>query len=263
MVEALIVFLLGLVFGSFANVIILRLNTGESLIFKGSRCFHCARSLRPLELIPVISFVILRGRCRSCKSRISWQYPVVELASGFLFLLIYALTTTPIDIWSFGLATAFFWLLLVISVYDIRHKIIPNSLVYLVTVIAFLSLIISHWSLIRNWELEIRHVAPHVISGIALFSFFALLWLVSKGKWMGFGDAKLALAIGIFLGWPLSVVGVLVSFWLGALFGLILIVMRRIPHLKIAVPFGPFLSAGALVAFLWGERIIVWYLSLL
>ena len=247
---AIVIFFLGLIFGSFANVIILRLNTGESLIFKDSRCFYCSQKLQWFELIPVASFLVLRGRCRSCKSRISWQYPAVELASGFLFLLIYVSTTTPINIWSLGLATAFFWLLLVISVYDIRHKIIPNSLVYLVVAIAFLSLIVG------------QQLAQNLISGIALFSFFAFLWWVSKGQWMGFGDAKLALAIGIFLGWPLSLVGVLVSFWVGALFGLVLIFLRRL-HLKTHVPFGPFLSIGALTAFLWGERIIEWYLSLL
>ncbi|MCH7882947.1 prepilin peptidase [Patescibacteria group bacterium] len=247
---AIVIFFLGLIFGSFANVIILRLNTGESLIFKDSRCFFCSQKLQWFELIPVASFLVLRGRCRSCKSRISWQYPAVEFASGFLFLLIYVSTTTPINIWSLGLATAFFWLLLVISVYDIRHKIIPNSLVYLVVAIAFLSLIVG------------QQLAQNLISGIALFSFFAFLWWVSKGQWMGFGDAKLALAIGIFLGWPLSLVGVLVSFWVGALFGLVLIFLRRL-HLKTHVPFGPFLSIGALTAFLWGERIIEWYLSLL
>ena len=247
---AIVIFFLGLIFGSFANVIILRLNTGESLIFKDSRCFYCSQKLQWFELIPVASFLVLRGRCRSCKSRISWQYPAVEFASGFLFLLIYVSTTTPINIWSLGLATAFFWLLLVISVYDIRHKIIPNSLVYLVVAIAFLSLIVG------------QQLAQNLISGIALFSFFAFLWWVSKGQWMGFGDAKLALAIGIFLGWPLSLVGVLVSFWVGALFGLVLIFLRRL-HLKTHVPFGPFLSIGALTAFLWGERIIEWYLSLL
>lgn len=246
----IVIFFLGLIFGSFANVIILRLNTGESLIFKGSRCFFCGRKLQWFELIPVISFLVLRRRCRSCRSKISWQYPVVELASGFLFLLIYVSTTTSTDIWFFGFATAFFWLLLVISVYDIRHKIIPNSLVYLAATIAFLSLIIG------------QPLAPNLISGIALFSFFAFLWWVSKGRWMGFGDAKLALAIGIFLGWPLSLVGVLVSFWVGALFGLVLIFLRRL-QLKTHVPFGPFLSIGALTAFLWGERIIEWYLSLL
>ena len=243
-------FLTGLVFGSFANVIILRLNTGESLIFKGSRCFFCSQKLQWFELIPIVSFLVLRGRCRSCRSRISWQYPVVELASGFLFLLIYVSTATSTDIWSLGLTTAFFWLLLVISVYDIRHKIIPNSLVYLAVIIAFLPLIIG------------QQLAPNLISGIALFSFFAFLWWVSNGRWMGFGDAKLALAIGIFLGWPLSFVGVLLSFWVGALFGLVLIFLRRL-HLKTHVPFGPFLSMGALTAFLWGERITAWYLSLL
>lgn len=260
MTEALIIFLLGLIFGSFANVIILRLNTGDGLIFKPSRCFLCGSRLRWFELIPIISFLVLRGRCAHCKSRISWQYPAVELSSGLLFLSIYLIQGMPLD-FGFVLSALFFWLLLVISVYDLRHKIIPNGLVYLASGVSLLFVVVDsgYWNLI-----------PHLLSGSGLFVFFALLWLISKGRWMGFGDAKLALAIGIMLGWPLSLTALLFSFWLGALFGLIFIVFKNYRGstsvglaLKTQIPFGPFLFIASLIIFLWGEQLIAWYFSLL
>ena len=260
--EQIAVFVLGLIFGSFANVIVFRLNTGESLIFGGSRCFYCGRNLRWFELIPVVSFLALRGKCRSCGSKISWQYPAVELASGALFLLLWsepgsyqlgkspALTIT---------AVLFFWLLLVISVYDIRHKIIPNPLVYFAILTAVLFLGFVNWNLMDNLKLIIENLA----AGFGLFLFFGVLWFVSGGRWMGFGYAKLALALGIMLGWPLSLAAFFMSFWLGALLGLLYKFSNRSAGFKTQMPFAPFLSAGGLVAYLWGEKIIFWYLSLL
>ncbi len=246
--EQIIVFVLGLIFGSFANVMVLRLNTGESLIFGGSRCFFCGRTLRWFELVPILSFLALGGRCRTCGSKISLQYPLVELASGLLFFLLYF---GPNGVWSI----VFFWLLLVISVYDIRHKIIPNSLVYPATAAALLFLIIGNPDLIKN-----------LAAGFGLFVFFGALWLMSRGRWMGFGDAKLAFALGLFLGWPEAFLALLLSFWFGAFFGVGLAVFNGIKRSNgwrgIQIPFAPFLSAGGLVAYLWGQEIIFWYLSL-
>ena len=249
---AVFVFILGLIFGSFGNVIVSRINTGESLIFGGSRCFFCGRNLKWFELAPVISFLAFHGKCRTCGGRVSWRYPLVELSSGLLFLLIWSEPGSgqaghnPVLT---GLAILFFWLLLIISVYDLRHKIIPNPLVYLAIAIAVI--------------FNILNPLYFILSGLGLFSFFALLWLVSKGRWMGFGDAKLALAMGLFLGWPESAVALLFSFWLGAIFGLAFVFAKNLKNLKVQIPFAPFLFTGGLAAFLWGEKIISWYISLI
>ena len=264
MYGSIAVFALGLIFGSFANVIIMRLNTGESLIFGSSRCFFCGRNLRWFELIPVLSFFFLRGHCRTCGGKISWQYPVVEILSGLLFLLLWlepssnqlgqnsVLTITAI---------LFFWLLLIISVYDLRHKIIPNSLVYSAIIVAVLFLIL---------DIGILDLLPSIFSGLGLFAFFAALWAVSRGAWMGFGDAKLGLALGLMLGWPAALLALLFSFWFGAIFGSAWAFLRGINGMSgsngwrgVQIPFAPFLFIGGLIAYLWGDKIISWYASLI
>ncbi len=247
----LYVFLLGLAFGSFANVVNLRYNTGESLVWGGSRCFFCARRLRWFELVPVFSFLALGRRCRTCGTRISLQYPAVEILSGLLFAAAYAYG--PGGLWLKALWAAFFWFLLVISIYDARHFVIPDGLVYSASLVAVLGAALRRGNL--------GDAGRDLLMGVLLFLIFALLWKVSRGRWMGFGDAKLAFAAGVFSGWPAALAAFLGAFWLGALYGLALVLVRRIPHLKVPIPFGPFLSAGALVAALWGEHIVVWYLS--
>ena len=261
--DHVIIFILGLFFGSLANVLILRLNTGESILVSRSRCFACNRTLRWFELVPVISFFAFKKRCRTCGARISWQYPIVELISGIVFLFLF----WQVQFLNFLFSVFFFWLLLVISIYDLRHKIIPNSLVYVSIVFAALtSLFIIPDSLF----------IIHLLSGLGFFTFLAILWFISGGRWMGFGDAKLALALGLMLGWPEALAAFFFSFWLGAVVGLGWIAIEMVRGLKEAkgvkgakgmksrqMPFGPFLSAGGLAAFLWGEKIISWYLSLL
>ncbi len=241
---------------------IFRLNTGESVTFSRSKCFSCGRQLKWPELIPVLSFLFLRGRCANCGSKISRQYPALELASGALFLLLWSELSSNQFGQSLALTTVailFFWLLLIISVYDIRHKIIPSQLVYPAVVAAALFLVLG-----------IKNFMPHIFSGLGFFAFFAILWAASKGKWMGFGDAKMAFALGLFLGWPETLAAFFFSFWLGAFFGLILAFYNyklKAKSYKLLsgtqIPFAPFLFAGGLFAFLWGGRIISWYLSLI
>lgn len=212
--------------------------------------------------MPLISFLVLRRKCRTCSGRISWRYPLVELLSATLFFLIWSelssdqLGQNPV----LGVAAIlFFWILLVISVYDLRHKIIPNQLVYPAIAVSILFIILKTPSF--------ENLLLHLLSGLALFSFFALLWLVSRGSWMGYGDAKLALALGFMLGWPASLTAFFLSFWIGAVYGLgwaFLEWMRGSKGIKgFQIPFAPFLFAGGFFAFLWGDHIISWYVSLI
>ncbi|MBI4121239.1 MAG: prepilin peptidase [Parcubacteria group bacterium] len=252
-------FALGLFVGSFLNVVVLRLNTGMDVVRSRSRCFSCGTVLSWYELIPLLSFVLQRGRCRKCKSTISWQYPIVELATGLLFaaiaykaLAIFGIYYAPY----IAYYTLVFSVLLAITVYDIHHKIIPNILVYIFDALAFLA--IFNFMMISSQEADFSLV--RLATGLAFFAFFAGIWFLSKGRWMGFGDAKLALGLGWLLGPSLGTAGLVLSFWIGAAFGLAMLGINRLFRgrsratisLQSEIPFAPFLVFGALLAFLFG-----------
>ncbi len=245
------VFILGAIIGSFLNVIILRYNTGESVVSSGSRCFSCGKKLSWPELIPIFSFFFQKGRCRKCKSKISWQYPIVEALTGLIFLAVF---------WKSGFQAEaglpYYWLifslLIAISVYDIRHQIIPNGLVYFLIFLSFFSPIITHYSL--------RVTGYDYIACLAFFSFFGLLWLVSSGRWIGLADAKLALAMGWLLSPGLASLGLLLAVWAGAIFGIFLLLFSpKNFTLKSRIPLGPFLAFGTIIAFLAGNNILQIY----
>ena len=243
---------LGLIIGSFLNVVILRYNTGRS--FGGrSACMTCESELRFHELIPLLSFVALRGRCLSCKTKISIQYPLVELATGVLFagLFLKFQDLFFISTLTFSLLYAFyaliFSLLLVIAAYDLKHKIIPDLLVFVFGLLAFLGLFVLNSSgfyphLPSLWEF---------LSGVVVALPLALIWLLSRGTWMGLGDAKLALGLGWLLGLSEVLSGVILAFWAGAIVGLFLLIFSKNHGMKSEIPFAPFLVFGAIVAFLF------------
>lgn len=238
------IFLFGAIIGSFLNVVIYRLGTGSSIARGRSMCFSCGKTLSWYELIPVFSFLIQRGKCRTCKSKISWQYPVVEVTTGLLFLLT----------WTSGFQVAelfYYWaimaILVVIAVYDIRHKIIPNGFAYSFITLSAVPLVWMSGFQMWDW-----------LAGPILFLPFAGLWAVSRGTWMGFGDAKLAWGIGWFLGLYAGVSAIILAFWIGAVWGLGLIALSHAHRLllsgkrftiKSEIPFGPFLIFGTLLVF--------------
>ncbi len=244
-------FLFGLAIGSFLNVVILRFNTGETLHGR-SRCFSCLKKLEWHDLIPLASYFAIRGRCRYCGSGISAQYPIVELASGLLFVSLgwlyfsdAALVAFDITMARFLLVSIFFLLLLAISVYDIRHKIIPDEFSLALLVVALVSV-----GLVAYIEREeVASTLPgDIVTGVVLFLFFAALWYFSRGRWMGFGDAKLAFSLGLFLGYPAGFFALLFAFWIGAFVGIGLLVTKQATR-KTEIPFAPFLALGSLAAF--------------
>ncbi len=244
------IFIFGAVVGSFLNVVILRLNTGQSIVSGRSKCFSCAKKLRWYELLPVISFIFLRGKCSACRANISWQYPAVEIVTGLIFLQIFNEFS-----FYFLLSTFYFLLvfsvLIIIAVYDYRHQIIPNLFVWIFNILAFLKLF-------ENWPLKIENFDFNgLLSGFMLFAFFALLWGVSRGRWMGFGDAKLALGIGWLLGITNGISAVTLAFWIGAIIGVLLIYLNKNKYgLKSNIAFGPFMILGTAISFFFGEKII-------
>ncbi len=236
-------FVFGLIFGSFLNVIIYRLRTRQNIIFGGSFCPECKTKLRWYDLIPLLSFVFLRGRCRYCSKAISWQYPIVELLSGLLWVFIWNL---GFDIWHFIYYIFIFSSLLIIAVCDFRRKIIPNKVVYPAIVVALAYNIFSPdkgglWGVL--------------LTAAAAFSFFFSIYFFSKGKAMGLGDAKLAFLAGLFLSPISAVVAFTLSFIIGAIFGIILIVFGK-KAFKSQIAFGPFMVIGTTAAFFFSDIII-------
>ncbi len=259
---SIIFFLFGLIIGSFLNVVIYRLNTGRSLGGR-SACLSCQKTLRAYELIPVFSFIGLWGRCRSCKNKISIQYPLVELATGLIFATLFLkfsdlfISNTLNFAATYVYYAAIFSLLTVIVVYDIRHKIIVDALSLTLAILAFIGLFFFNPS---NFSGSISFY-PHLpavldfLSGILVALPFALLWLVSGGKWMGLGDAKLSLGLGWLLGLPLAFSGLVLAFWLGAIVGIALIIFSRKYSIKSEIPFAPYLVFGAFLVFIFGLHI--------
>ena len=269
--SGLFVFSFGTIIGSFLNVLVLRLGTGEAIGRGRSRCFSCGKTLTWRELIPLVSFITQKGKCRSCGSRISWQYPIVEFITGLVFLLValkllhYQLAEAGLPyigfyfFGAFAYWSAIFAILIAISVYDFRHKIIPNQLVYSFIVLAFL------WGISgsgTSGNILPDVPLPEIMAGVGAFLFFASLWFFSKGKWMCFGDAKLALGMGFLLGPWLTAVAVMLSFWIGTLIAVPAVLLWG-GGLKTQIPFGPFLALGAFISWLAGNFLLETYQGLL
>lgn len=254
------IFLLGTIIGSFLNVVIYRFNTGKTIVKGRSICMTCNRNLRWFELIPILSWVMQSGKCRRCKEVISYQYPIVEFITGLMFVLIayhfvVAVLFSPLTYLFLVVFFAFiFSILIVISIYDIRHKIIPDKLVYIFSIFAFISIFVNYADL---GSLFVLPSISHIIAGPILATPFALLWLLSKGKWMGLGDAKLMLGLGWILGINLGVASIVLSFWIGTIVSLgIMFFSRKNISMKTEIPFAPFLVLSALIVFLFNIDII-------
>lgn len=228
----------------------------------------CERKLSWYELIPLLSFLGLKGRCRNCKTKISIQYPLVELASGLIFALLFLkfqdifFLDTFIFIITYAYYATVFSILLVIAVYDLKHKIIPDILSFIFCALAFIGLFFFHSDGISGVSnlFGFYWYVPSILeflSGIFIALPFAFFYFISGGRWMGFGDAKLALGIGWLLGTSLAFSGLVIAFWSGAIIGLTLVVLSkkyRIGGLgmKSEIPFAPFLVLGTFLVFIFG-----------
>jgi prepilin signal peptidase PulO-like enzyme (type II secretory pathway) len=255
------VFILGLVVGSFLNCVIYRLETGESFLKGRSYCPHCKHVLSWKDLIPIFSFLILKGKCRYCGKKISFQYPLVELLTGILFVLAIPIyeALTSIDLIFYWILTSF---LIIIFVFDLKHYLIPDKVIYPAIAITFLNQVLTSNIQHLTSTSNIEHLTSNLMLGILPSLFFLALILISHETWMGFGDFKLSILMGLILGWPKILVSLFFAFLSGALFGLILILLKR-KTLKSQIPFAPFLVSGTFFAMFFGEKIVDWYLNLI
>jgi prepilin signal peptidase PulO-like enzyme (type II secretory pathway) len=257
----IIFFIFGIIIGSFLNVVIFRLNTQKT--FGGrSICLSCQHQLSWYELIPLFSFVFLRGRCKNCKTKISIQYPIVEFTVGLIFALLFVKFQDVffLDVFIFSLTYAYyalmFSLLVVIAVYDIRHKIIPDILSVIFGILAFIGLFFfsagggSAFGGNAGFNLHLPTLFGF-LSGLIIAAPFALLWLVSRGSWMGLGDAKLAIGLGWLFGIYSALSGIVIAFWIGAIVGIILVIFSKKYGMKSEIPLAPYLVLGTLLVFLF------------
>ncbi|KKR65040.1 MAG: Type 4 prepilin-like protein leader peptide-processing enzyme [Candidatus Curtissbacteria bacterium GW2011_GWA1_40_47] len=255
------VFILGTIIGSFLNVVIYRYNSGTSPLTGRSQCLSCGKTLSWRQLVPIFSFLVSRGRCAKCGVRLSWQYPIVEAISGAIFVAVFLLGK-PIS--ETVILLAIFSTLLAIAVYDLRHQIIPDGLAVLFAVLGlvkfFLAVDISRaFHFPYYWTL---------IAGPMLFFPFWALWFVSRGRWIGLGDGKLALGIGWFLGATLGGSAVMLAFWVGAVYALAIMGLQRASQklkkvapaflsntqlsMQSEIPFGPFLILAVFIVYFTG-----------
>ncbi len=252
MTFVILFFIYGLAFGSFCNVVISRLRSGEGVVAKGSHCPKCGKSIRWQDNIPVFSFLFLRGKCRSCKKKISWQYPLVEIMTAVIFGFIgYFYAIESIDnllvavLYSFAFAC-----LVVIFVYDVKYMEIPMNAMWLAILLLLVANVIS--DIDANafadglWQTK---TFAHSISALVAFCFFFGLSYVSDETWMGYGDAFVAIAIGLLLGPIGTFLALMVAFCVGAVWGMVLVVAKG-SSMKSAIPFGPFLIFGLFTIFL-------------
>jgi leader peptidase (prepilin peptidase)/N-methyltransferase len=241
---------LGLCIGSFLNVCIHRLPKNESLVRPPSRCPKCGDSLRWYHNLPVLSWIALGGRCAGCRAPISARYPAVELLTAGLWVVLAAVT--PVG-WLLASRLVLGTALIVLFMIDLEHHILPNSITLPGIIVGFAFSLVTHPGPLDAF-LGIL-VGGGVLYGIALAYF-----LIRKEEGMGMGDVKMLAMIGAFLGWRAVLVTLVLSSFAGALIGVGLMALRR-GSMRYALPFGTFLSIGALVAMLTGEELVRWYMG--
>lgn len=257
-----LLFFLGLIVGSFLNVVVYRLEDKKRKNIRGrSFCPHCREKIKAYDLVPVLSWVILKGKCRNCKKEISVQYPLVELATGLVFAILGYVFLQGLSFSIASLVNLVFWFffagcIITVFVYDLKHQIIPDEIIYTALVVA-LVFVGLNTVLTGNF----KYLTEHFLAGLLAGGFFYSLAAVSKGKWMGGGDIKLVAFIGLVLGWKGALIALYTAFILGALIGSFFLLIGR-KKMGSKIPFGPFLVIGTFIGFLFGEQIVNFYVSM-
>lgn len=259
---AVFVGLVGLAMGSFADAVAWRIHTKRDFVKDRSECEHCHHKLGALDLIPVVSWATLGGKCRYCKHPIPATVPLVELGMGLAFGLSFLYWPFGFGTWQ-GVALFGFWavylvLLGILFVYDLRWQLLSDAIVY--PLIGF-SFVDAALRVSFQTQATVADYASHVVLGVvAMAGVYALLYMISRGKWVGFGDVKLAVFIGAILGWEKTLVVLMLANVLGLLVVLPGLVSKKLTA-KSHVPFGPFMIVAFVVVGLFGDAVIRWYLQ--
>jgi len=243
---------LGLMLGSFANVCVHRIPRGQSIVFPGSHCPNCDHAIALYDNIPLLSWLVLRGKCRHCNTAIAWRYPLMELVMGLCWAglaLHYGIRAELI------VALVLFFLLWVLSVIDLETYLLPNALTYPGIV---LGLLFSYWlgGLAAGQAALIGAMAGYAVFWLVARIF---LWLTSR-EGMGGGDFKLLAMLGAFMGWQALPFIILASSVVGSVVGLAFLIMAR-RGIRTEIPFGPYLAMAGMIWFVWGSAILAWYIQ--
>jgi leader peptidase (prepilin peptidase) / N-methyltransferase len=237
----------GLIIGSFLNVVAYRLPRGESVVFPASYCPSCDTPIKPYDNVPVLSWLVLRGRCRSCHTSISARYPIVEAVTAALLVAVVLAKGADEDAW---LGLAFVVLLVPVTLIDLDHRIIPNTLMLVGTVVSLVILLLT----------DPGALTEHLIAAAAAGGFL-LVAAIAKPGGMGMGDVKLASVMGLFLGRNVAP-AMLAAFVVGSVIGGAIMAKKGVREgRKTAIPFGPWLALGGLVGLFFGDAIVEWYLD--
>jgi leader peptidase (prepilin peptidase)/N-methyltransferase len=241
-----LLFIYGIVIGSFVNVLIYRLPKHEDFVKIRSHCMNCGYQLRWFDLIPIVSWVIYGGKCRKCGQKISAQYPLIEALNGILYVLVGLVYGISIDTVLLCLASS---ILVAISVIDFRTMIIPPGLNIAIGVLGIIRMIF-----------DLKNFTTYLVGFAAVSGFLLILYMISKGRWIGGGDIKLMAATGLLIGWKLNIL----AFFLGCIYGSVIHIIRmKISGKGHVLALGPYLAAGVMTAVLVGKEIIDWYFGML
>ena len=241
----LVTFIFGICIGSFLNVCIYRIPKKENITTTRSHCFSCGNVIKWYDLIPVISYLFLGGKCRKCKAKLSVQYPVIELLNGLLYCLVYAVLGFEVRT---VLMCALTSVLIVIAVIDWRTYEIPFGLNVFIAVLGVFNLVYHY----TDW-------VNYLAGALSVSGFLLIVYLVTKGRGIGGGDIKLMAAAGLFLGYK----NIVLAFVIGCVLGSVIHLLRmKVSKAEHVLAFGPYLAAGIFIAGLWGEKILKVYLSL-
>ncbi|SRR6266496_3250684 len=255
---------IGLAFGSFVGALTWRLHEGKDFVKDRSECEHCHHKLGAKDLIPVVSYVILAGQCRYCRKPISWTAPALEIVMAVLFVASYYFWPLPLTTWqawvSFALWLVYLVGLVALLVYDLRWMILPNVIIFPLICAAVVESIVRYGLQVEAGPLDyLQSVAMGIL---VLGGLYWVLYTFSRGKWVGYGDVKLGIFMGIALGFQRSLLGLFLANIIGFIAVLPGVLTGRLKRTS-RVPFGPFLIVAFIISFLFGDRLIDWYLHLI
>ncbi|NLM43588.1 MAG: prepilin peptidase [Clostridiales bacterium] len=247
----ILIFLLGMIIGSFLNICIYRIPKIESIVFPESHCIHCSTPLKCYNLTSVLKFLFLKGKCRFCEGKIIPQFPIVECLNGLIYLILFYYFELSLE---FIYYSSIISILIMISVIDYYHQIIPDFLLFLIIIITVSYTLINYF-IIRKSILLIDSIIGFFAAGF----FFILIALISNGG-MGGGDIKLISILGFILGLKKIVLNIVLSFIIGAIVSIFLLLSRKKSR-KDPIPFGPFINISFIISILWGEPLIQFYIN--
>ena len=244
-------FLFGLCLGSFLNALVYRLHSNITL-WGRSMCPNCKAQIKWYDNIPVFSFIFLKGQCRNCHKKISWQYPIVELITAILFTLPFLVLT---NYWQAGVFSLITFFLVFIFLYDFKYQEIHDLSIWPLVILVLDLYIFSS-------DFSIKNILNPLLAATVAGGFFGLQYLISKGKWIGAGDIGLGVLMGVVLDWPNILAALFIAYVLGGIVGVILLLLKKRVG-KSEIAFGTFLTVATYIVLLWGDIIVAWFVGLL